>query len=239
MIGFIDTLFTPLGTTGNYKSYNAIADLHILQFAITHTLMSSVCTSRILQRIYNSLTVTAAHIKYSNHTLSLLFTARLSFPLNRTNNSDASIPQFNSSAPKLMSWQAGVSKLSWLKEVKVKLRLTVNLSWCWAPSGAHEQILVPIWQLLSYPYEVTQTIFFILFITPRHGPHRKLLYFCVNSPRKRVYAVVPYQRLYASHPVSWQFLRCWLRALPNNGCFSGSTILTLSKYATVIVWDSS
>jgi hypothetical protein len=34
MIGFIDTLYTPLGTTG---SYSAIADLHTLQFAVTHT----------------------------------------------------------------------------------------------------------------------------------------------------------------------------------------------------------
>jgi hypothetical protein len=31
MIGFIDTLYTPLGTTG---SYSAIADLHTLQFTI-------------------------------------------------------------------------------------------------------------------------------------------------------------------------------------------------------------
>jgi hypothetical protein len=37
MIGFIDTLFTQLGTTGNYS---AIADLHTLVF--------SVFTSRIL-----------------------------------------------------------------------------------------------------------------------------------------------------------------------------------------------
>jgi hypothetical protein len=34
MIGFIDTLYTPLWTTGNYST---IADLHTLQFTITHT----------------------------------------------------------------------------------------------------------------------------------------------------------------------------------------------------------
>jgi hypothetical protein len=39
MIGFIDTLYTPLGTTGNYSS---IADLHTLQFTVTHTLGFSV-----------------------------------------------------------------------------------------------------------------------------------------------------------------------------------------------------
>jgi hypothetical protein len=34
MIGFIDTLYTQLGTTGNYSD---IADLQILQFTFTHT----------------------------------------------------------------------------------------------------------------------------------------------------------------------------------------------------------
>jgi hypothetical protein len=45
MIGFIDTLFTQLGTTGNYS---AIADLHTLQFTVTHALGFSVFISRIL-----------------------------------------------------------------------------------------------------------------------------------------------------------------------------------------------
>jgi hypothetical protein len=45
MIGFIDTLYTQLGTTGNYS---AIADPHTLQFTVTHTLGFSVFTSRIL-----------------------------------------------------------------------------------------------------------------------------------------------------------------------------------------------
>jgi hypothetical protein len=45
MIGFIDTLFTQLGTTGNYI---AIADLNTLQYTVAHTLGFSVFTSRIL-----------------------------------------------------------------------------------------------------------------------------------------------------------------------------------------------
>jgi hypothetical protein len=45
MIGFIDTLYTVLGTTGNYS---AIADLHTLQFTVAHTLGFSVFTSRNL-----------------------------------------------------------------------------------------------------------------------------------------------------------------------------------------------
>jgi hypothetical protein len=35
MIGFIDTLYTPLGTVNNYS---AITDLHTLQFTVTHAL---------------------------------------------------------------------------------------------------------------------------------------------------------------------------------------------------------
>jgi hypothetical protein len=45
MIGFIGTLYIQLGTTG---SYSAIADLHTLQFTVTHALGFSVFTSRIL-----------------------------------------------------------------------------------------------------------------------------------------------------------------------------------------------
>jgi hypothetical protein len=43
--GFIDTLFTQLGTTGNYS---VIPDLHTLQFTVTHALGFSVFTSHIL-----------------------------------------------------------------------------------------------------------------------------------------------------------------------------------------------
>jgi hypothetical protein len=45
MIGFIDALFTQLGTTGNYGT---IADLHTLQFTVTHAVGFSVFTSLIL-----------------------------------------------------------------------------------------------------------------------------------------------------------------------------------------------
>jgi hypothetical protein len=45
VIEFIDTIFTKLGTIGNYS---AVADLHTLQFTVTHALRFSVFTSRIL-----------------------------------------------------------------------------------------------------------------------------------------------------------------------------------------------
>jgi hypothetical protein len=35
-------------STRNYKQYNAFADVHTLQFTVTHTVVFSVFTSRIL-----------------------------------------------------------------------------------------------------------------------------------------------------------------------------------------------
>jgi hypothetical protein len=45
MIGLIDNLYTQLGTTGNYS---ATADLHTLQFIVTHALGFPVFTSHVL-----------------------------------------------------------------------------------------------------------------------------------------------------------------------------------------------
>jgi hypothetical protein len=58
MIGFIDTLFTQLVATGNYS---AIADIHTLQFIVTHALGFSVVSSVSWQWIYNSLAITSNH----------------------------------------------------------------------------------------------------------------------------------------------------------------------------------
>jgi hypothetical protein len=44
-IGFIDTSYTPRRTTINYST---IADLPTVHFTVTHTLVFSVFTSRIL-----------------------------------------------------------------------------------------------------------------------------------------------------------------------------------------------
>jgi hypothetical protein len=62
MIEFIDTLYTTLGSTGHYS---AIADLHTLQFTVTHILVFAVFTSRNLATVLLSL----------QHTISLIFTA--------------------------------------------------------------------------------------------------------------------------------------------------------------------
>jgi hypothetical protein len=102
MIGFTDTLYSPLESAGNYS---AIADLHTLQLP-SHTHQGSQSSLVVpWQQIYNSPTIT------SNHTRSLLFTVQLlSCHYSATDNCEDST-QFNSSAPKLISWQAGISKL--------------------------------------------------------------------------------------------------------------------------------
>jgi hypothetical protein len=63
MIGFIDTLFTQLGTTGNYS---ATAGLNTLQFTVTHALRFSVFTSRIL-----ATDLSQCHCNFKTH-MSLL-----------------------------------------------------------------------------------------------------------------------------------------------------------------------
>jgi hypothetical protein len=69
MIGFIDALYTELGTTGNYS---AIADLHTLQFTVAHALGFSVFTSRILATdISQSHCNFKLHSKSSCHSLIL------------------------------------------------------------------------------------------------------------------------------------------------------------------------
>jgi hypothetical protein len=68
-IGFIDTLYIQLGTTG---SYSALADLHTLQFTVTHThtLGFSVFTSRILATdLSQSHCHFKSHMKFSFHGL--------------------------------------------------------------------------------------------------------------------------------------------------------------------------
>jgi hypothetical protein len=45
MIVIIDTLFTQVGTTGDYS---AVADLHTLQRTVPHTIQFSAFISRIL-----------------------------------------------------------------------------------------------------------------------------------------------------------------------------------------------
>jgi hypothetical protein len=54
-------------TTRDCRQYSAIADLHYSQFTVTHALVFSVFTSRILATDFNSLTITTAHMESSFH----------------------------------------------------------------------------------------------------------------------------------------------------------------------------
>jgi hypothetical protein len=67
MIGFIDTLYNQLGTTSNY---NAMADLHTLQFTVTQAPRFSAFTSRILATdLWQSHCHFTSHFKSSFHSL--------------------------------------------------------------------------------------------------------------------------------------------------------------------------
>jgi hypothetical protein len=120
-----------------------LTDLHTLQFTITHTSVLSllVSTIRFLATAFNTATITVslnytlqislttAHVKSSNHTPSLLFTGWPS-SLNWTalNNSDASIPQFNSQAHILAGLRLGTQLPQTTQELELLYdwRFTTN-----------------------------------------------------------------------------------------------------------------
>jgi hypothetical protein len=132
---------TPYTQTRDYKQYSAIADLHTLQFTAANTSVLSLLQSPLSvswQRDFNTGTVTVSlsyKLQISRYCRThKVFSSQPDFQLHRTalNNSDASIPQFNS-----LCFQA---------------------------------LLRTRWRLET---QLTQTIFFLLFITLWHGPHRK------------------------------------------------------------------
>jgi hypothetical protein len=152
MTGFIDTLHTPLGTTGNYS---ATANLRILQFTAANTSvlnLLTVSTIHFLATDFNTGTITVSlnytlqisHVNCSLHSRTLNSTELHSIILMPqfltaapllpgsyygrlvSRNSTNSLPflldhlrlpsqetlQFSSFTPKLIYWQADVSKLN-------------------------------------------------------------------------------------------------------------------------------
>jgi hypothetical protein len=137
MIGFIDTLYTVLGTRGNYS---AIADLHTLQFNVTHALGFSVFISRILATdLSESHCHFKSHMECSFHSLIPF----LPFFLNHLRLPSPELDPIHFQAHIPAGWRRNSTLLDY-RSVKVKVNVTLRLtfsqsvskSWYRAPSGA-------------------------------------------------------------------------------------------------------
>jgi hypothetical protein len=107
-IGFIASYtFTQLG---DYRQYSIVADLYTLQFTVTHALGFSVFTSRIL-----ATDLSQSHCHFKSYMKSSLHSLLISCHYSAAVNSK-DFTKFISSAPKPISWQAGVPKLDSLLE---------------------------------------------------------------------------------------------------------------------------
>jgi hypothetical protein len=113
MIGFIDTVYTPLRTTGNYSA------IYPLYNSLLHPLVSSVSyslTSHFLATDFNTGTIKVSlnHtlLKSLNYSTHKVFSSQPDFQLSTELTQIILMPQFSSSTPKLISWQAGVLKLN-------------------------------------------------------------------------------------------------------------------------------
>jgi hypothetical protein len=126
MIGFISTSIT-LSLLITLK-YSAIADLHNFHFTVAQALGFSVFTSRLLATDLNTETSASNHYE-----VFLLFRLQSLWNLGTKNSSGLTPPAYD--------WLVTALEL-----VRVK---SVNQSWCRAPSGAHDQIFITVWQLQS------------------------------------------------------------------------------------------
>jgi hypothetical protein len=120
--------------------YSGIANLPTLQFTVTDALGFSVFTSCVLAMdLWQSHWHFESHMKFPLHLLIPLLSLFCNCQFRRL--------QFNSSVPKFISRQAGVSKLDTTPlSLSLMLRPTVSRPVCLDikhPSGAYDQIFFP------------------------------------------------------------------------------------------------
>jgi hypothetical protein len=116
---WIDTLHTPLGTTSNYSF---IANLHTLQFTVTHTLGFLVFTSLILATDFDTVIIPVS--LYLQHTRSLFFQSKISFL--SSSSTAISRDSFNSfsakSESKLCYDRRSVGQSAWEQSTHLELK---------------------------------------------------------------------------------------------------------------------
>jgi hypothetical protein len=109
-----------IDTTQDYRQYAAISDLHTLQLTVTHAQGFSVFTSPILATdLSQSHCHFKSHMKSSCHSLIPFLTLFCDRQFWR-------LESISSSAPKFISWQAGVSKLDSTRPRLLKWNLLYN-----------------------------------------------------------------------------------------------------------------
>jgi hypothetical protein len=173
MIGFIRHLYTPLGTTDNHS---AVADLRTLQFTVAQSRRFSVFNSRILEMDFITVCHFKSRMNFCFH--RLIFSCYYS----ATANSEDSI-QFNYSAPKLISRQAGISKLDWVLQSESYVTTdgqSASLSWYKAPIRG----LRPDFYFRT-EYEIRVTIKFLIPWGALSDERTGLSFVCAAGPCQR------------------------------------------------------
>jgi hypothetical protein len=139
MIGFIAPYtFTHSGLLAILRYHHSTN----FQFTIAHALGLSVFTSCIL-----TMDLSQSHCNFKSHMKSSCHSLIPFLPLFYK-------CQLNS----IVGWCLKLDSVlltTMLGPVKSKSHCdwwSVDLSWCWAPFGSHDHILVPVWQLLSCSY---------------------------------------------------------------------------------------
>jgi hypothetical protein len=127
IIGFIDTLYTPLGTTCNYS---AVTDLHTLQFTAANTSVISLLQSPLavsLQRILTQTTSITVSLSYTlqisrYYSTRKVFSSQPDFQLHWTalNNSDSSIPLLRNSYPGRLASRNSTDSFSIIFDCRLK-----------------------------------------------------------------------------------------------------------------------